>query len=423
MLGNIEYTGHGAAPDSLIKLPIEQLERGMYVANLDRPCLETPYLMEGFYIRDLDDIEELARHCEYVYIDSARGRKPMVFGERCSKSTSYENESRPRTSFQVNNRYDDLLSMEEELGEAKVVYSELASSVSTMMDSYHNGSPLEISDIKVAVEPMVNSVIRNPDACTWLARLKDKDNYTYRHSVGASIWAVALGRQIGLPKTDLKRLATGALLFDIGKLKLPKHLLTKRGKLTHAEFDQIKSHVDLGVEMLREAGGVSLSIIEMVATHHERHAGHGYPNGLTGDDIPVFGRIAAIADCYDAITSARPYANALSPSAAVKKLYEWRDIDFQAELVEEFIRAIGLYPAGTLVELTSGEVAVVIAEYRTRRLRPQVLVVLDRAKKPLPAMKVVDMLAVTETEDGKPLEISRSLESGAYGINPEELYL
>ena len=158
-------------------------------------------------------------------------------------------------------------------------------------------------------------------------------------------------------------------------------------------------------------------VLDMVAHHHERHDGSGYPNGLSGDRIPVYARIAAIVDCYDAITSHRSYARAIPPSAAIKKLYEWRDVDFQAELVEEFIQAVGIYPAGTLVELSSGEVAVVVAEYRTRRLRPKVMVLLDANKLPVTEVKIVDLLNQQSTADGKALEITSSLEPEAYGID------
>jgi HD-GYP domain-containing protein (c-di-GMP phosphodiesterase class II) len=168
---------------------------------------------------------------------------------------------------------------------------------------------------------------------------------------------------------------------------------------------------------------MNTDVINMVAHHHERHNGTGYPEGLAGEKIPVFARIAAIVDCYDAITSHRSYARAVTPSAAIKMLYDWRDVDFQAELVEEFIQAVGIYPAGTLIELSSGEVAVVVAEYRTRRLRPQVMVLLDAEHQPLAEVKMIDLLSQTHTEDGEPLDIVTSLEPEAYGIDMAAIQL
>jgi HD-GYP domain-containing protein (c-di-GMP phosphodiesterase class II) len=157
-------------------------------------------------------------------------------------------------------------------------------------------------------------------------------------------------------------------------------------------------------------------VIDMVAHHHERYDGSGYPNGLEQDAIPTFARIAAIVDTYDAITTKRSYAAAISPSDAIKLLYKSRDEDFQAELVEAFIQAIGIYPAGTLVELSSGEVGVVVAEYRARRLRPTVMVLLDANKDTLVESRIVD-LHEEAADDPQSLTIKKSLKPEAYGID------
>jgi hypothetical protein len=155
----------------------------------------------------------------------------------------------------------------------------------------------------------------------------------------------------------------------------------------------------------------------MVAHHHERYDGSGYPKGLSRNQIPPFARIAGIVDTYDALTSNRSYAQAVSPSDAIKLLYEARDEDFQAELVEAFIQAIGIYPAGTLVELSSGEVGVVVAEYRTRRLRPKVMLLLDADKRNLPNAKVIDLQEIATAPGARMVTIKKSLEPDAYGID------
>jgi putative nucleotidyltransferase with HDIG domain len=270
---------------------------------------------------------------------------------------------------------------------------------------------------------MIDSISRNPDACIWLARMKQEDQYTYQHSLGCSIWAVALGRQIGLPKSDLRTLAIGGLLFDVGKLRVAPDLLKSDRKLTDEEFAQLRNHVQHGVEMIKESGLMNADVIAMVEHHHERHDGSGYPRGLSGDEIPVFARIASIVDCYDAITSHRSYARAIPPSTAIKMLYEWKYIDFQGELIEQFIQAVGIYPAGTLVELTTAEVGVVVAEYRTRRLRPKVMVLLDSDKQPCDEIKTIDLLNQKTTADGERLDILNSLEPDAYGIDMTAIQL
>ena len=427
-----------------VEVRVSDLEIGMYVSALDRPWSETPFLLQGFYVTSKEDIEELERHCHFVYIDVYQSRSTIdprnsrVVGSHSRPVINARpgQETADAVKFKVRvgstgallfphrklKKYEDVSGgFQNEMSVAKSVHADLSGAVDAMFEEFNRSNVLNVSGVRASVDPMVDSVIRNPDACVWLARMKSEDSYTFRHSVGASIWAVALGRQLGLPKVDLQRLAMGALLFDVGKLRIPPELLQKKERLSRGEYELLKSHVAFGLEMLGNTGVLNRSITEMVEFHHERHGGHGYPHGLKGDDIPVVARIAGIVDCYDAITSRRPYAQPISPSEAVKKLYAWRDIDFQAELVEEFIQAIGIYPAGTLVELSSGEVGVVLAEYRTRRLRPQLLLVLDRNKVPLREPRALDLRTVTHNEDGTPLEIVTSLEPGAHGIDIEAL--
>jgi HD-GYP domain-containing protein (c-di-GMP phosphodiesterase class II) len=205
--------------------------------------------------------------------------------------------------------------------------------------------------------------------------------------------------------------------MDMGKLRVDPALLQAQRELGEEEATAVASHVGHGLEILNECGIINKDVIDMVAHHHERYDGSGYPNGLMRDEIPPFARIAGIVDTYDALTSRRYYARAVAPSDAIKLLYQSRDLDFQAELVESFIQAIGIYPAGTLVELSSGEVGVVVAEYRTRRLRPKVMVLLDANKKQLPISKLVDLQQDADSSGIPSLSIKRSLEPEAYDID------
>ncbi len=393
-----------------------ELQLGMYVSGLDRPWLEVPFPVQGFRIESPEDILRIQKYCKYVFIDSTKSSLP---GGKITRKAPV----RPRKTNQQIFRgrrlkpYEDSASWSEEFPRARGAVDILTETVDSIFEQVARGAALDVVKVKQSVDPMIDSISRNPDACIWLARMKQQDSYTYQHSVGAAIWAVALGRQLGLPKPDLRSLAVGGLLFDVGKLQLDSDLLGADRVLTDAEFVELRSHVGRGVEMIRHSGLMNKDVLDMVAHHHERHDGSGYPGGLQGDSIPVFARIAAIVDCYDAITSHRSYARGIPPSVAIKKLYEWRDLEFQAELVEEFIQAVGIYPAGTLVELSSGEVAVVVAEYRTRRLRPKVMVLLDANKQRVADVSIVDLQSQKLTADGEPLEISTSLEPEAYGID------
>lgn len=400
----------------VIQINTSELQLGMYVSGLDRPWLEVPFPVQGFRIESPEDILRIQKYCQYVFVDST---KTVLAGPGLKRKAP----SRPRKTNQQIFRgrklkaYADSTTWGEEFPKARAAVDTLMETVDNIFEQVSRGGALDVVKVKQSVDPMIDSISRNPDACIWLARMKQQDTYTYQHSVGASIWAVALGRQLGLPKPDLRSLAIGGLLFDIGKLRVNPELLGATRSLTDEEFAALRGHVALGVEMITESGLMNKDVLDMVTYHHERHDGSGYPNGLSGDTIPVFARIAAIVDCYDAITSHRSYARGIAPSVAIKKLYEWRDIDFQAELVEEFIQSVGIYPAGTLVELSSGEVAVVVAEYRTRRLRPKVMVLLDADKKPSAEVKMIDLLTDKSAPDGKLLEITSSLEPEAYGID------
>ena len=420
------------------KLATDELRIGMYVSKLDRPWLETPFLMQGFLIKSQDDISQLQKFCQYVYVDeklsktssydsgggSASDKVKALLKE--TNSTTRKKYSRddlkklfPNKTLKV---YETKTELQEELNSAKKVFNDLSHSISDMMTSIRRGGNIQVSAVKDAVNPMVSSIIRNPDACIWLARMKSKDSYTYKHSMGASVWAVALGRQIGLPPADLKTLAVGTLLCDIGKLKLPSDLLEKEGKLSEEELELLRSHVDLSLQELTKSAGVSQEIFDIVASHHERFNGQGYPKGLSGNEIPILARVAAIADSYDAMTSQRAYSGAKSPVIAVKELYDLRGDEYQPELIEEFIQAVGLYPAGTLVELSTGEVAVVVSENKIRRLRPKILKLLDSEKKPIADSSIINLMDTTVDEEGNPIDIVQSLEPGAYGISPEDIY-
>ncbi|MBN7795658.1 HD-GYP domain-containing protein [Parahaliea mediterranea] len=398
------------------KVYTADLKVGMYVSGLDRPWLESPFAMQGFRISSEDELAKLRELCQYVYVDLQKSRATLELAQR-------KLSQRPRRpieslfSQRTLKSYRDRAEWADEFPRAREAVQALSEGIEEIFSNVSRGGSLDVLRVRKSVEPMIDSISRNPDACIWLARLKQQDHYTYQHSLGASVWAVALGRQLGLPRSDLRSLAIGGLLFDIGKLRLDQALLRADRPLTEEELVQVRRHVALGVDMVRETGLMNQDVLDMVAHHHERHDGSGYPAGLGGDQIPVFARIAAIVDCYDAITSHRAYARATSPSAAIKMLYEWRDVDFQAELVEEFIQAVGIYPAGSLVELSSGEVAVVIAEYRTRRLRPRVMVLLDADKQPVADMHTLDLKEQTQTAAGEPLDIVGSLEPEAYGID------
>jgi putative nucleotidyltransferase with HDIG domain len=275
------------------------------------------------------------------------------------------------------------------------------------------------------VGSMVDSVFRNRDAMGWLARMKSTDDYLYNHSLATSVWALAFGRHLGLDRDTLKTIGTGAMLLDVGKTRLSTQILRKPDKPTEREWQLIRQHVEQGLELLRATSGLDSRVLTMVATHHERLDGSGYPHGMKGDEIPLLGRIAGIVDGYDAMIAERCYAQPRSAYDAVRELKQLGGSAYPAQLVELFIQAVGVFPTGTLVELNTGEVGIVTGQNRFRRLRPEVMLILDAHKNVRTEFTTVDLLTCEENSgNNEPaLWIRRGLERGAFGIDPAEYFL
>ena len=407
-----------------LKVETKDLAVGMYVSGLDRPWLGTPFLIQGFCVESPEDIDRVRSYCSFVFVDVTKSRDPLHPLLRRARG--------PRTSIPIKDifpgralkAYPTTSNWKDESAQAWLILDSLVDDVNAIFEHVSDGGSLNVIRLKKSVEPVVDSMSRNPDACIWLARLKQHDKYSYQHSLSASIWAVALGRQLGLPRHDLRSLAMGCMLMDVGKLRVDPTLLQAPRPLSESEVNQMREHVAHGVDIVHESGMMNQDILDIVAHHHERFDGSGYPQGLAGDQVPAMARIAAIVDTYDAVTSNRSHAPAMSPSDAIKLLYQSRNLEFQAELVEVFIQAVGIYPAGTIVELTSGEVGVVVSEYRTRRLKPKVLMLLDQRKYRLREPKMVDLSEEPANTNGAtPRGIARALEPGAYDIDLSTLQI
>ena len=381
----------------------------MYVSELDRPWLETPFLFQGFYIRSAEEIAAVRNHCRQVVVDTDRDddrpRPPAV-------------PPLPRAPAGA------MRELKDEIKQASGIHVSLAVSIEDVMGELKSSGRLNVHKLEAAVQPMVDSVLRNPAAMSCLMRLRRKGGYLYSHSLASSVWATALGREIGLDREALLAVALGAMLLDVGKTRIPEAILGKPGKLEADELALVRRHVEFSLEIFEEAGEVNPRVVEMVAHHHERHDGSGYPRGAKGDEIPVYGRIAGIVDTYDAMITSRPYATTQSSYGALRQLRSLAGREFQSELVDQFTQAIGMFPTGTLVLLNTGEVAVVTAQSRIRRLRPEVMIILDAEKQPLADYRVVDLNKVSATaNDQVSLWIEQGLEPGAYGVDPAEYYL
>ncbi len=421
----------GRKPDGLKnmkrKLGVEQLKVGMYVSELDRPWRETPFLFQGFEISSEDEIRELQRYCQHVYIETPETyQKPpprtpaqKAVAEEALRHKKVERDLLIKIESQplLQSAYHDVTGLEEEIGIVRESHRETKELVYTLMEDVRLGKNINCIGAKKVIGELVESIIRNPDALSCFTQLKKKDEYTAQHSMRVCILALAFGRHVGLDKHELNLLGLGALLHDIGKMKVPNDVLNKPGALNDYEYALMKSHVPRGVEILDRTSGIPRPAIEVARCHHERYSGNGYIHGLKGDQIGLFGMMGGIVDCYDAISSDRAYHTGMSAHGALKKMYEWRNRDFHPGLVEQFIQCMGIYPIGSVVELNTGEVGVVVTMNRLRRLKPRVALVLQADYNPFPDSTMVDLMEY-KTRDGRPCEIDRVLEPGVYGINP-----
>ena len=319
-------------------------------------------------------------------------------------------------------RYAETQSVPEELPRARVALKSSESTLKSVINDIRSGAIPDIDKVQGSVDDMVQSMVSNPDAMMWIARLRDEDSSTYSHGVRVSLYMVSLGRHLGFPKEQLGQLGMIGMLADVGKLNVAKALLEKPGMLTPKEHDAVKMHVQYTIDALNTTGKLPPEVEMGILQHHERMDGTGYPNALKGDAISVYGRIAGIADCFSALTTSRPYANAQAPQDALINMYHWAGTSFHEALVEQFVQSIGVFPVGTLVELSSGEVAVVVAQNRVRRLEPKVLMLTWPDKRPLSNPVERDLFQSKTDGQGQRLRIARGLPMGAFGLKLRDYY-
>ena len=523
------------------KIASKNLKTGMFVADLDRPWIDTPFLLQGFLLEDNEQLQQLRQHCEWVMIDPQRSigseydkpakktafaprdsnsepkviinrsqtpakpadrestkvgstasARPVVArntapvtpvesrnstaarssgtlappaASRNARSTNSANETPSRglrslwgdlregvTSMfgrtETDKRdvdkapesteapevylrpafipetvqltiYEDKVTVEAEITAAAESFKRANDLLSNMAEDIRGGQSLNLENIELVIDDMVDSMIRNPDALMWVARMREQDLNIYSHGISVAVNLVAFGRHLGYPKEQLTQLGTLGLLLDVGKIKLPRELLEKVQRLTADEFEQIKEHVDLGLDILRESPNLHPDVFEGIAQHHERMNGSGYPNNLIGNTISTFGRMSAIADTYAAVTKPRPYAEVVSPHQALQMLSSWSGSQFQPDMVEQFIQSIGVFPVGSMVELSTGEVAVVVTHSKYKRLRPVVLVLTEADKRIRTNPSTLNLLY--DTSD-TPVYIKRGLPSKSYGLDPRDYY-
>jgi HD-GYP domain-containing protein (c-di-GMP phosphodiesterase class II) len=384
------------------QIPVSALRFGMYVAELDRPWTDTPFVFQGFVLATAQQLEALRKYCKTVYIDTERGVAPPP---------------EPRVA------HGEQSSVEHEFRVAAQAYTTTRATVRELLRAVRVGEVLDSRQVVAAVTSMTESVLRNPDALLLFSQLRAKGEYSEAHALDVSVYMITFARFLQLERPRIEFLGYLGLLQDVGKVRLAAELLEKSGRLSIEEYEQAKLHVRYSEEILRAAPGLPSGLAQAASLHHERLDGSGYPRGLRGSEIGRDGLIAGIVDTFDALTVKRPYADPVSPSAAISMLYKWRGVYFDATLVEQFIRCLGIFPVGSLVELNTGEVGVVIAQNTAKRLLPRVMVIRDAQRKPMIPQKLLDLSRSPMASKDEPYRIRGTLETGAVEFDADELFM
>ncbi|MCL0085618.1 HD-GYP domain-containing protein [Thermodesulfovibrionales bacterium] len=281
--------------------------------------------------------------------------------------------------------------LQEELIRARKIKDDAKQIVKDIMEDVRIGRQIEVEKIDPIVEKMADSIFRNKDALMSLGKIKHMDDYTFLHSVSVSVFMISFCKSLGFDRSFINKAGVGALLHDIGKVNVPIEILNKSGGLTDEEFAKVKDHVVQGSLILSQTQGISDTSILVAAQHHERFDGSGYPNGLKGSEISKLGQMAAIVDVYDAITSDRCYHKGMESSEAIRKIFEWSKYHFNQDLVQKYIRCVGIYPVGATVRLESGLLGVVIKPGTESLLRPIIRVVYNTKKERFTTPEDIDL--------------------------------
>jgi putative nucleotidyltransferase with HDIG domain len=373
-----DFSG-GAKCEMIKKVSVERLKPGMYIHDLDCGWLNHPFLKNNFMLRDEKVLKKIMDHgIREVYIDTDRGMdcddgRPI---EEVQEEIQREMEN---VAAQIPDVVEDV-PLHEELVMAREIRREARQTIHEIMEDIRFGKEIKTEKVEAVVDSMIESILRNQDALISLGRIKKVDEYTYMHCVSVGILMLSFGRHLGFDMGTLREAGIGAMLHDVGKMKVPDKILTCRRSLSDEEYEEMKRHVEYGVSILDDTDGITETSHIVASQHHERLDGSGYPAALRGDGISVFGQAVAIVDVYDAMTSRRCYQRQFEPTDVLKKLFEWSPSHFNPELVQKFIKCIGIYPVGTLVRLESGLLAVVLRHGERGLLYPVVKVIYDTKK-------------------------------------------
>jgi putative nucleotidyltransferase with HDIG domain len=411
------------------RVEVGDLKLGMYICELDRPWGDPPFVAQGIAINTPEQITQLRQHCEFVFIETDL-EMPILATHVDTvpqPPVGFSRLNRPELELEILKKYSDpgfgqdrhadTVNVEEEISTIQATHLQALELMDDIMRAVRHGRHINTAATLSIVSVLTDSVLRNPDALVCLTLPQQIHAPAAQHSVRTCVLALVLGRHLGMRTRQLHELGIGALLHDIGKARVPLEILECGNPLNEEETRILRKHVADGVAILESTPGIPLAAVDVARYHHEHFDGSGYISGLRKNEISQFGHIGAIVNFYDKLTRPSPATGSVAAYTALKVMYEKRATLFHPHLVEEFIRCMGIYPIGSIVEMRSGEIGVVVALNRDRRLKPRVALVLDSNHQHLDHTSVVD-LSRYRNYCGEVLEIANVAENNTYDFDP-----
>jgi len=397
-----------------VKVFSEHLKPGMFVAELDRDWSESSFLLQGFTLENVDDIEEVKRQCKFVYVDF---RSEQDFKEH-KLATSASQTYRQQVAASMDMDVADY-NLRNKLKPALTRRRNSSRLMKSVLDKIMLGEDFDLHGVRQSVKENVKGILENQEAMLMMTMLKSRNEDVAEHSLNVSILATGFALSLGYSENQLEDVGMAALLHDIGMARVDQAVLTKKGKLNQNERMEIAKHTRFGYEILMSKPDLTPSCIDVALSHHERLSGQGYPRGLKGEQISEVVRLVSIIEVFDALTSHQPYRKGLSVMDAYKILMAGKNSHFDEQLILKFIKWRSIYPPGAIVEMENGEVGIVIKAHQEHKLKPKVLLVLNEYKQPRKE-RLVDLAKMDLDAESKSYKIIKAYENMAFGIDLQQ---